>query len=398
MSCSANNFRAKSFRFLLWSWVAAALQLSALATQNVTLIWNPSTIPNVASYRIYYGTVSQQYTNVVTVGNVTNTTITGLAAGTTYYFAATTTDAAGNESAFSNEASFSTAAAVVVNQLPTLNTLTNLTVFQNAGSLSIALTGISSGSPTENQVLKVTATSSNANLTGKLTVAYMSPNSTGMLVFKPSTTLTGTCKITVMVNDGGKSNNIVAQTFSVSVIAPPNPLAPKIIQSLTNSVVTVGQTVGLTLAVSGKAPFKFQWKFNGSNLTSTTSGTLMLKNVKTSQAGSYTVTVSNAYGLTNSGVALLMVKAAAPLTKTIAQNNIVPVTLPAEAATLTSVRESNGQFAFLVTGSAGSNYVVQASSDMKNWSAVATNAAPFTFTDLNASSFNQRFYRAYSQP
>jgi hypothetical protein len=393
MSCSANNFRAKSFSFLFGSWLALALQLPAVATQSVTLGWNPSTIPNVASYRIYYGTVSQNYSHVVAVGNVTNAVISGLADGTTFFFAATTTDTAGDESAFSNEASFSTAPAVVVNQPPTLNSLTNVIVYKNAGLQAITLTGISSGSPTENQVLKVTATTANTSLTGTPTVAYTSPNSTGTLVFKPSATLTGSCKITVMVNDGGKSNNIIVQTFSVTVVAPPNPNTPKFAQPLTNTVATVGQTIALRAVVTGKAPFRYQWKYN---LTTATSATLTLKNVKASQTGSYSVTVANAYGSTNSGNALLSVMAVAT---PVNQITIAPVNPPtAAAATLTSAKQANGQFAFLVTGTVGSNYVVQASSDLKTWSAVATNAAPFTFNDPNASSFSQRFYRAYFQP
>ncbi len=396
MSCSANNFRAKGFGFLFGSWLALALQLPALATQSVTLVWNPNTDTNVAGYRIYYGTVSQNYTNVVTVGNVTNTVISGLADATTFFFAATTTDAAGDESAFSNEASFSTAAAVVVNQPPTLNSLTNVIVYKNAGLQTIALSGITSGSPTENQVLKVTSTTSNASLTGTPTVTYTSPNSTGTLVFKPSATLTGSCKITVTVNDGGTSNNIIAQTFSVTVVAPPNPNTPKFAQPLTNSVATVGQTTALSAVVTGKAPFRYQWKFNGKNLATATSATLKLKNIKTSQAGSYSVTVSNAYGSTNSGNVLLSVLAVSTPLKQLTSASVSPVTVV--AATLTSARQTNGQFAFLVTGTVGSNYVVQASSDMKNWSVVMTNAAPFTFTEPNASSFNQRFYRAYSQP
>ena len=106
--------------------------------------------------------------------------------------------------------------------------------------------------------------------------------------------------------------------------------------------------------------------------------------------------VSNAYGSTNSGNVLLSVLVVSTPLKQLTSASVSPVTVV--AATLTSARQTNGQFAFLVTGTVGSNYVVQASSDMKNWSVVMTNAAPFTFTEPNASSFNQRFYRAYSQP
>lgn len=83
------------------------LQLPVSASQSVTLSWTPSLTTNVAGYKIYYGTASHNYTatNIV-AGPATNTTLSGLAAGVTYYFAATTFDSAGNESAFSTEATY----------------------------------------------------------------------------------------------------------------------------------------------------------------------------------------------------------------------------------------------------------------------------------------------------
>jgi hypothetical protein len=65
------------------------------------------------------------------------------------------------------------------------------------------------------------------------------------------------------------------------------------------------------------------------------------------------------------------------------------------AATLTSaVSSSAGQFHFTISGATGSQYVVQASTDLVHWVAIATNIAPFNFIDSNASQFKQRFYRA----
>ena len=81
-------------------------QLPIHADESVTLAWYPSTSPDVADYKIYYGTASQDYSEVVDAGNNTSVTIDGLVPGTTYYFAATTVDSGGNESGFSNEASY----------------------------------------------------------------------------------------------------------------------------------------------------------------------------------------------------------------------------------------------------------------------------------------------------
>jgi hypothetical protein len=85
---------------------ALVVNLPAHAAYFAPLVWNPSVRTNVAGYKIYYGVESQTYTNSVDVGNVTNAIITGLSGNTTYYFAATSYDAFGDESGFSNEAAF----------------------------------------------------------------------------------------------------------------------------------------------------------------------------------------------------------------------------------------------------------------------------------------------------
>ncbi|HEV2694839.1 MAG TPA: fibronectin type III domain-containing protein [Verrucomicrobiae bacterium] len=81
-------------------------QLPVQAAQSVTLTWNPSVATNVAGYRVYSGTASHSYATTNIIGAATNTTISSLVEGRTYYFAATTYDSAGNESAFSSETSY----------------------------------------------------------------------------------------------------------------------------------------------------------------------------------------------------------------------------------------------------------------------------------------------------
>ena len=72
---------------------------------SVTMAWNPSLSTNIVGYNVHYGLASGVYNSVASVTG-TNVTITGLAAGTTYYFAATAVDALGVESPFSNETSY----------------------------------------------------------------------------------------------------------------------------------------------------------------------------------------------------------------------------------------------------------------------------------------------------
>lgn len=73
---------------------------------------------------------------------------------------------------------------------------------------------------------------------------------------------------------------------------------------------------------------------------------------------------------------------------------------PAIAPSLANATFSGSQFQFLLTGSTGSNYIVQATADLSasNWISLRTNAAPFTFVESNAITLPQRFYRGLIAP
>jgi hypothetical protein len=107
------------FRLILCVASLWLLPVSLQAGQSVVLAWSPSISADIAGYRIYYGTVSGNYTSQVTIGNTNSATISGLVDGATYFFAATSLDGAGNESPFSNEAIYQvTSAAATLTASP----------------------------------------------------------------------------------------------------------------------------------------------------------------------------------------------------------------------------------------------------------------------------------------
>lgn len=212
---------------------------------NAVLAWNPSPSTNVVAYKVYYGGISGIFTNSVQVGAVTNATVTGLAAGVTYYFSATAVNGQGAESDFSNETSHMI--PIPVNQPPTLNAIAAVTINENAGAQSVSLSGISSGASNEVQTLTVTVSSSNPGLIPTPAVSYTSPNATGTLTFTPVALGFGTATVTVTVSDGGASNNIVTRSFLVTV----NPVNQSpTLNALAN--VTINENAGVqTVNLSG---------------------------------------------------------------------------------------------------------------------------------------------------
>lgn len=73
---------------------------------QVTITWDANTEPDLAGYNIYYGTASRTYQTNVDVGNNTTVTIPNLQDDVIYYFAVTAYNRSGEESEYSNEATY----------------------------------------------------------------------------------------------------------------------------------------------------------------------------------------------------------------------------------------------------------------------------------------------------
>ena len=107
--------------------------------------------------------------------------------------------------------------------------------------------------------------------------------------------------------------------------------------------------------------------------------TLVLKNMGFCNAGAYDVVVSSPYGSVTSSVVN------------------VTVTLPPVILSTPKITVGKTNFTFLLSGPAGSNYVLQVSSNLLNWSPVSTSTIPVsgTINLTNAiTNYNRRFYRA----
>lgn len=82
----------------------------------------------------------------------------------------------------------------------------------------------------------------------------------------------------------------------------------------TNQTALVGSTVTFTVIAGGTTPLSYRWRFNGTNLVGATSATLSLSNVQFTNAGLYSVTVTNTAGLALSSNAILTIVAPPAIT------------------------------------------------------------------------------------
>ena len=89
--------------------VLAALPSSVNA---LNLAWNPNPEPDIAAYQLSYGTRPGVRPNLINAGTQTTASVTGLQEGLTYYFAVTTTNQAGIQSAPSAEVSYQVPSSV----------------------------------------------------------------------------------------------------------------------------------------------------------------------------------------------------------------------------------------------------------------------------------------------
>ncbi|MGH7940013.1 MAG: LamG-like jellyroll fold domain-containing protein, partial [Limisphaerales bacterium] len=86
-------------------------------------------------------------------------------------------------------------------------------------------------------------------------------------------------------------------------------LPPIIVQEPASQLASPGGTVTFSSQVESLLPVTNQWYFNEAPLANQTNATLILNNVQTASAGSYSVIVGNAVGTTNSVTVRLSVEA-----------------------------------------------------------------------------------------
>jgi hypothetical protein len=177
------------------------------------------------------------------------------------------------------------------------------------------------------------------------------------------------------------TNSYGSVTSSVAAVSVFNQL--QITKEPASQSVTAGDNVRLSVNASGNAPLQYQWYFSGNAIPGATNSAVLMKGLQLSNAGDYSAVVSDITGALPSSVATVTIAAPAPALT--------------GAACAAYGSDGSPCFSFQVPTAAGFTYVVQATTDMQNWTPVWTNiaavAGTVTFVDTNSPQFPSRMYR-----
>src|ERR1035437_5731725 len=110
----------------------------------------------------------------------------------------------------------------------------------------------------------------------------------------------------VAVTDAAGTVTSAAATLTVNPLL----IAPSIVGQPQAAVITSGSSVTFRVVAGGLAPFTYQWSRQGAPIAGATGSSFSIPLVQASDAGDYTVAVSNIYGSTASNPATLTVVAA----------------------------------------------------------------------------------------
>ena len=172
----------------------------------------------------------------------------------------------------------------------------------------------------EGALLQWTAAGSDADLPAQ-TLTYSLESAPPSATIDPATGLIqwtpgeaqgpSTNTFTVRVTDNGSPAATASTSFTVIVFEDDEP--PSIITQPASLAVNEGDPATFSVAAAGSEPFVYQWRINGTNIPGANEASLVLAETVLSDAGNYTVFISNEVGDATSEIAVLTINPAALL-------------------------------------------------------------------------------------
>jgi hypothetical protein len=158
----------------------------------------------------------------------------------------------------------------------------------------------------QNATFSVTATGATPlNYQWRFNGTDLSGQTGSTLAFSPATTNdAGSYAVLVSNNFGSVTSAIVTLTVNAA-----GATAPSITTQPANQTVTQGQNATFSVVATGSAPLSYFWRKGTTVVAGPASATFTIANAQTTDAGSYSVIVSNSAGIATSASATLTVNA-----------------------------------------------------------------------------------------
>src|SRR6266568_3479289 len=379
------------------------VQAASTTTSASQVVWTTNVAADSA---VDYGT-STSYGSSTPVNSAMVTshqvTLSGLAAGTTYYYQVSSTDSKGNHGNSGGHsvktAGFSISGAInpatggsgttltlggAANATTTADGLGNYTfagepngtytvVPSHAGftftpssqSTTVNGTNVSAVNFTANAAPVASAITTQpgnqtvtAGQTATFTVVATGTAPLGYQWQKNGANITGatatsyTTPATTTSDSGSAFAVVVTNTAgtvtsaSATLTVNPAPVAPAITSQPGNQTVTAGQTATFTVAATGTAPLSYQWQKNGANITGATAAGYTTPATTTADSGStFAVVVTNTAGTVTSASATLTVNPA-PVAPAISTQPVNQTVTAGQTATFTVVASGTAPLAY----------------------------------------------------
>ena len=162
----------------------------------------------------------------------------------------------------------------------------------------------------------------------KFTSSWVNNSSTIGGYISGTPTTAGNYPITVTVVSPGNAS--LAQAITITISGSTTPTAPAITTPPAAANVAAGKTATFTVTASGTAPLSYYWLKNGTaianggNISGANTATLAIASVTATDAGNYSVTVSNVVGtVTSAAAALSVILSPSITTQPVAQTQAV---------------------------------------------------------------------------
>ncbi len=173
-------------------------------------------------------------------------------------------------------------------------------------------------------------------------------NTAGTLYLRGTPTTAGNYTVSMTAFQFGSGGGISSPEFSYTIDVAAGSdggggtTAPTITTNPVSQTVNVGASVTFSVVAAGTTP-TYQWNKGTTAITGATAVSLMLTNVQTSDAGSYTVTVTNSAGAVTSTAATLTVNATTQSTAPVITQNPASQTVgPGSSVTFTAAASGTG--------------------------------------------------------